>query len=186
MLNMRASVRGASQHWLQAEMKKYPLFAGVVLVTLVLDQLTKVYFERNYALGQFKVLIENHLYLTHVRNPGAAFGIFADSAWRLPFFLTVALVAVVGIIWYMRTLPASATWMHLSLGLILGGAVGNVIDRVRLGEVIDFVGVHWYQYHWPAFNVADSAICVGVAILLIVSLREELALRRQRKAERQD
>ena len=165
---------------------KYTLFTGIALLVLILDQLTKIYFDRNYALGQVKVLIDNHLYLTHVRNPGAAFGIFADSAWRLPFFLTVALVAVVGIIWYLRTLPPSATWMHLSLGLLLGGAVGNVIDRVRLGEVIDFIGVHWYQYHWPSFNVADSAICVGVAILLIVSLQEELALRRQRKGKDQD
>lgn len=167
-------------------MKKYPLFGSLVLVTLILDQLTKVYFERHYALGQVKVLIDNHLYLTHVRNPGAAFGILADSAWRLPFFLIVALIAVVGILWYLRSLAESAKWMHLSLGLIFAGAVGNVIDRIRLGEVVDFIGVHWYQYHWPAFNVADSAICVGVAILLLISLQEELALRRQRKAEQQD
>ncbi|MFO7766698.1 MAG: signal peptidase II [Pelovirga sp.] len=167
-------------------MKKYPLFAGVVLITLILDQLTKVYFERNYALGQFKVLIDNHLYLTHVRNPGAAFGILAESAWRLPFFLIVALLAVIGILWYFHTLEPTAKWMHLSLGLILGGAVGNVIDRVRLGEVIDFIGVHWYDYHWPAFNVADSAICVGVAILLIVSLQEELVRKRHQKAQDQD
>lgn len=160
---------------------KYAIFSGVALFVLALDQLTKVYFERNYALGQFKVLIENHLYLTHVRNPGAAFGILADSSWRLPFFLTIALVAVVGILWYLRTLPASAKWMHLSLGLIFSGAVGNVIDRIRLGEVVDFIGVHWYQYHWPAFNVADSAICVGVAILLLISLQEELARKRQCK-----
>ena len=165
---------------------KYSLFAGVALVSVVLDQLTKVYFERNYALGQVKVLIDNHLYLTHLRNPGAAFGILADSTWRLPFFLTVALVAVVGILWYLQKLPESARWMHLSLALIFGGAVGNVIDRIRLGEVIDFVGVHWYDYHWPAFNVADSAICVGVAILLVISLQEELELRRRRKAEQQE
>jgi signal peptidase II len=167
-------------------MKKYSLFGGVAILCLVLDQLTKVYFERNYDLGQVKVLIENHLYQTHVRNPGAAFGILADSAWRLPFFLIVALIAVVGILWYLRTLPVTAKWMHLSLGLIFSGAVGNVIDRIRLGEVVDFVGVHWYQYHWPAFNVADSAICVGVTILLLLSLQEELAHRRQRKARQQD
>ncbi|MBD1400412.1 signal peptidase II [Pelovirga terrestris] len=167
-------------------MKKYSIFCGIALVVLILDQLTKVYFERNYTLGQFKVLIENHLYLTHVRNPGAAFGILADSPWRLPFFLTVALIAVVGILWYLRSLPATARGMHFSLGLIFGGAIGNVIDRIRLGEVVDFIGVHWYQYHWPAFNVADSAISVGVAILLIVSLQEELAQRRQRNATPQD
>ncbi|HMB17056.1 MAG TPA: signal peptidase II [Pelovirga sp.] len=165
-------------------MKKYFLFSGVALLILILDQLTKFYFERNYVLGQFEVLIDNHLYLTHVRNPGAAFGILADSTWRLPFFLTVALIAVVGIFWYLRTLPVTAKWMHFSLGLILGGAVGNVIDRIRLGEVVDFIGVHWYQYHWPAFNVADSAICVGVTILLLISLQEELARKRQLKENR--
>lgn len=167
-------------------MKKYLIFSVIALFILILDQLTKLYFERNYVLGQFRVLIENHLYLTHVRNPGAAFGILADSTWRLPFFLTVALIAVVGILWYLRGLPATAKWMHLSLGLIFGGALGNVIDRFRLGEVIDFIGVHWYQYHWPAFNVADSAICVGVAILLVISLQEELAHRRQRKEEQRN
>ncbi len=90
-----------------------------------------------------------------------------------------------GILWYLRTLPLTAWGMHLSLGLILGGAVGNVIDRIRLGEVVDFIGVHWYQHHWPAFNVADSAISVGVTILLLISLQEELARKRQRKAEDQ-
>lgn len=186
MPSIQAFARAASRPWRRDEMRKYFIFSGISLIVLILDQLTKVYFERNYALGQFKVLIENHLYLTHVRNPGAAFGILAESSWRLPFFLTVALVAVVGILWYLRTLPVTARWMHFSLGLIFGGAIGNVIDRIRLGEVIDFIGVHWYQYHWPSFNVADSAICVGVAILLLLSLREELALRRQRKAEQQD
>jgi signal peptidase II len=183
---MLVSAPAVSRHWQQGEMKKYILFGVVAIPCVVLDQITKVYFERNYVLGQVKVLIDNHLYLTHVRNPGAAFGILADSSWRMPFFLTVALIAVVGILWYLRTLPESAKWMHLSLGLIFGGAIGNVIDRIRLGEVIDFIGVHWYQYHWPAFNVADSAICVGVAILLLISLQEELAKKRQHKGEHQD
>lgn len=165
-------------------MKKYPLFAVTAVVCVVLDQLTKIYFDRTYALGQVRVLIDNHLYLTHVRNPGAAFGLLADSSWRLPFFLVVALAAVVGILWYLRTLPESARWMHLSMGLIFGGAVGNVIDRIRFGEVVDFIGVHWYRYHWPAFNVADSAICVGVAILLMVSLQEELHARRQKREQK--
>jgi signal peptidase II len=166
-------------------MRKYVIFSGIALLVLILDQLSKVYFERHYALGQFKVLIENHLYLTHVRNPGAAFGILADSTWRLPFFLTRRLDRGGGDSLVPADLPVTARWMHFSLGLIFGGAVGNVIDRIRLGEVIDFIGVHWYQYHWPSFNVADSAICVGVAVLLFLSLQEELALRRQRRAEQQ-
>lgn len=154
-------------------MKKYPLFFTIAIVTVVLDQLTKSYIDRNLVIGQMLVVIENHFYITHLRNPGAAFGILADSAYRLPFFLTVAAVAIVGILWYLKTLPLAARWMHASLGLIFGGAIGNLIDRVRFGEVVDFIGVHWYQYHWPSFNVADSAICVGVAIMLVCTWQEE-------------
>lgn len=154
-------------------MKKYPLFITLVTVSLVLDQLSKVYIENTFSYGRMRVLIENHVYITHLRNPGAAFGILADSAWRLPFFLTISSVAVIGILWYLRTLPDNARFMHAALALIFGGAVGNLIDRVRLGEVVDFIGVHWYQYHWPAFNIADSAICVGVAMLLFSTWRDE-------------
>lgn len=163
-------------------MSKYPLFGTLAVITVVLDQLSKIYIDRTFSLGQVKVVIDNHFYITHVRNPGAAFGILSESAWRLPFFLAVALVAVIGILWYLRTLAVTDTWMHLSLGLIFGGAVGNLIDRIRFGEVVDFVGVHWYAYHWPAFNVADSAICVGVAIMLVCALQEELAKKRRKKS----
>ncbi len=154
-------------------MKKYSLFFSIAIVTVVLDQLSKIYIDRSFAFGQMLVVIENHFYITHLRNPGAAFGILADSAYRLPFFLTVALIAIVGILWYLKALPTTERWMHGALGLIFGGAVGNLIDRVRFGEVVDFIGVHWYQYHWPSFNVADSAICVGVAILLVRTWQEE-------------
>lgn len=154
-------------------MKKYPLFFTIVTISIVLDQLSKLYIENNFEYGRMLVLIENHFYITHLRNPGAAFGILADSTWRLPFFLTIATIAIVGILWYFKTLPQHNYFMHAALALIFGGAVGNVIDRVRLGEVVDFIGVHWYQYHWPAFNVADSAICVGVAILLVCTWRED-------------
>ncbi|MFO7577784.1 MAG: signal peptidase II [Pelovirga sp.] len=165
-------------------MKKYPLFVTVVALCLVFDQLSKLYIVKAFALGQVKVLISNHAYITHVRNPGAAFGLFADSAWRLPFFLSVALVALVAILWYLRSLPAAATWMHLALGLVFGGAIGNVIDRIRFGEVIDFIGVHWYVYHWPSFNVADSAICVGVGIMLVCAWHEERQRLRDKKQQK--
>jgi signal peptidase II len=108
-----------------------------------------------------------------VRNPGAAFGILSDSAIRIPFFLSISVIAIGAILWYVRKVAADKQWQLTSLGLILSGALGNFIDRARLGEVIDFLDVHWYNYHWPAFNVADSAICVGVVIMLICTWHEE-------------
>ena len=126
-------------------------------------------------------MIENFFHFTYVRNQGAAFGILSDSAFRLPFFIGVSIVAVVGIVWYYSKIKTQQTLLRYALALVLSGAVGNFIDRVRLGEVIDFIDVHWYQYHWPAFNIADSAISVGVALLLIDLWREE----RQRKRSSQ-
>ncbi len=92
---------------------------------------------------------------------------FSDSAFRVPFFICVALLAVVGILWYLRQVEDCQRGQQIGLSLVLGGALGNLVDRVRLGEVIDFLDVHWYRYHWPAFNVADIAICVGVGLLLL-------------------
>jgi signal peptidase II len=111
--------------------------------------------------------------ITYIRNKGAAFGFLANTSYRLPFFIFVSIIAVVAILFAFRKLRADQKAAQLSLALILSGAVGNLIDRVRLGEVIDFLDVYWKSYHWPAFNVADSAICVGVFLLAIDMLREE-------------
>jgi signal peptidase II len=139
------------------------LIAGAVVL---LDQLTKVYIDRTFNLYDSLTVVPNFFDITYLRNKGAAFGILADSAMRVPFFIGVSLLAVVIILWYFRQLPPEQTGQQVGLSLILGGALGNLVDRVRLGEVIDFLDVHWYRYHWPAFNVADSAICVGVGLLL--------------------
>jgi len=160
-------------------MKKYRIFALTAGISLLLDQWSKIYIDTHFALSQSKLLITNFFHLTYVRNPGAAFGIFADSAIRIPFFITISSVATLVILWYVRRVPSEKTWQLLALGLIFSGAVGNLIDRIRFGEVIDFLDVHWYNYHWPAFNIADSAICVGVTIMLICSWHEE----RQKKQQ---
>ncbi len=154
-------------------MKKYRLFALVAAISLLLDQLSKIYIDNNFEISQSQRVITNFFHITYVRNPGAAFGILADSAIRLPFFIGISLIASLGILWYVRRVPSEKHWQHLSLGLILSGALGNLIDRIRYGEVIDFLDVHWYNYHWPAFNIADSAICVGVGIMLVCSWHEE-------------
>jgi signal peptidase II len=146
------------------------LIAGAVVL---LDQLTKVYIDRTFNLYDSLTVVPNFFDITYLRNKGAAFGILADSAMRVPFFIGVSLLAVVIILWYFRQLPPEQTGQQVGLSLILGGALGNLVDRVRLGEVIDFLDVHWYRYHWPAFNVADSAICVGVGLLLFCMWRME-------------
>ncbi len=161
-------------------MGKYTLFALTAGITLILDQLSKWYIDSHFALGQSKRVVEHFFHITYVRNPGAAFGMLSDSAVRIPFFISISVVAILGILWYLRRLSERDLWQVFSLGLIFCGALGNLIDRVRFGEVIDFLDVHWYNNHWPAFNVADSAICVGVAIMLLCSWHDE----RQKKALR--
>jgi len=154
-------------------MKSYRIFVLTAAISLLLDQLSKIFIDRTFELYQSLPVIDNFFHITYLRNPGAAFGILANASIRLPFFICVSVIAASGILWYLRRVPVTDRWQHLALGLIFSGAVGNLIDRLRLGEVIDFLDVHWYQYHWPAFNLADSAICVGVGILLICSFREE-------------
>jgi len=159
---------------------RYRLLAIVSCVILILDQATKFYVDSHFRVHESLTVLPDFFHLTYVRNKGAAFGIFADSAVRIPFFVTVSLVAALGILWYMRRLRDDKRLLNFSLALIFAGAVGNLIDRVRLGEVIDFIDVHWYRYHWPAFNVADSAITVGVCLLLVDLWREERAKKTDR------
>ena len=154
-------------------MSRYRVFILTAVISLILDQLTKIYIDTTFELYQSITVIENFFNITYVRNPGAAFGILSESAVRIPFFISVSLIASIGILWYLRKVDASDRWQHFALGLIFSGAVGNLIDRVRLGEVIDFLDAHWYGAHWPAFNVADSAICVGVALMFLCSWRDE-------------
>lgn len=146
---------------------RYRILAGISLVVLVLDQWTKIYIDRTYELYQSLTVVENFFNITYVRNKGAAFGMLSDSPFRIPFFIAIALVASGAILFYLHRLTDQQKLGAVSLALIFSGAIGNLIDRIRMGEVIDFLDAHWYQYHWPAFNVADSAITVGVALLMI-------------------
>lgn len=154
-------------------MTRYRTLTIISSVILVLDQATKLYIDANFRLHESIPVIRGWFNLTYVRNKGAAFGIFADSAIRIPFFITVSIVAMLGILWYIRRLRNDQKLAVFSLSLVFAGALGNLIDRIRLGEVIDFLDVYWQRHHWPAFNVADSAICVGVTLLLIDMWRED-------------
>ena len=162
---------------------KYRVLFLVTLVTLVLDQATKLYIARTIPLHTMLQVIDNFFTITYLRNRGAAFGMLATSPWRLPFFITVSLVAVVVIFQVIRKLREDQALAAVSLSLIFAGALGNLIDRVAYGEVIDFIFVHWYEHYWPAFNVADSAICVGVFLLAIDMIREERRHKEQQTGE---
>ena len=143
--------------------------AGVVAV----DQLTKWLIQANFLLHDSREVIPGFFNLTYITNTGAAFGILAGqhSTLRQLFFVAVAGAALLVIILGWRQLCGEQRLMPHALGLIAGGAVGNLIDRLRFGAVIDFLDVYVNDHHWPAFNVADSAITIGVGLFLLASWR---------------
>ena len=150
--------------------------AVVAVVVLVLDQATKALVERTMTQNSTIPLLP-FFALTYVRNTGAAFGLLAGlpAAVRLPLFATVTAVAAVTLWSYLRQLGAGESWVAAALGGILGGAAGNFVCRVRYGEVVDFLHLHYGRFDWPMFNVADSAITVGIVVVLAHSLRQRPA-----------
>ncbi|MFA7096030.1 MAG: signal peptidase II [Gammaproteobacteria bacterium] len=139
-------------------------------VVIVLDQATK-YLASGLLDYGVPVPVLPFFNLTLAHNPGAAFSFLAEaSGWQRWFFIGIALVVSVLIVGWMKRLSPRENWLAAALALILGGAIGNVIDRVMYGYVVDFIDLYYGAWHWPAFNIADSAITVGVAIMLIDSL----------------
>lgn len=163
-------------------MKRWQLFGITALAGVLIDQATKLYIDGSMRLYDSIPVIDNFFQIYYVRNRGAAFSFLSNASWRLPFFIGVSLIAAVVILVASRKLRDDQSLAQLSLAMIFSGAIGNLIDRVRLGEVIDFIDVHWYRHHWPAFNVADSLICVGVFLLAVDMLLEE---KRQKEASLQ-
>ena len=153
--------------------KKWKMVLGWVVSILVLDQLTKMIVDRTMPLHHSIPIIDGFFNLTYVRNTGAAFGIFAGSheAFRLPFLILVSVLALGFVVVMLKRLRDEETGLITALSLIIGGAIGNLIDRVLYGEVIDFLDFYWSHYHWPAFNVADSCITIGVLITLFYLIR---------------
>ncbi len=153
--------------------KKWLLFVILVVVVVGLDQSTKRYVDTTFSLYESRPVVEGYFNFTYVRNAGAAFGMLSGQSPKFlrVFFLSVTALAVVIVTFYYARIPWSQRLTLWGLGLILGGALGNGIDRYLIGEVIDFIDVYVEEYHWPAFNIADSAICVGVGLLLIDSFR---------------
>ncbi|MGH7767041.1 MAG: signal peptidase II [Candidatus Binatia bacterium] len=147
---------------------KLKLVLNLVVAIVLIDQATKLLVDRTMLLHDSIPVIDNFFSLTYIRNTGAAFGIFADSheLFRLTFLIAFSLAAIGFILVMLRRLPESEKALTGALAFILGGAVGNLIDRLVYGEVIDFLDFYWSGYHWPAFNVADSFITIGVLIML--------------------
>ncbi len=140
----------------------------VASAVLALDQITKFIVLAWLAPGAL-VVVDDLVNLTLVRNPGLAFGFLASvpAGWRwVAAALSLGALVILGRL-AVRTLPTGGWLGRVSLGLIFGGAVGNLIDRARWGSVVDFIDVYWRGYHWPAFNVADSSISVGVVLLAL-------------------
>jgi len=156
---------------------RYTLFTILTIVGLLIDQATKIFIDRSMKLFDTIPVVTDFFNITYVRNRGAAFSFLSDAAWRLPFFIGVSLVASIAILVAFHKLRDDQLLAQVSLAMIFSGAVGNLIDRVRLGEVIDFLDAHWYRHHWPAFNVADSLICVGVFLLAVDMLLEDKRLK---------
>lgn len=152
---------------------KWLFFFIVVGVVLLLDQSSKLYVHTTFALYEAYPLIADFFHLTYVRNSGAAFGLLAQQhpTFLRFFFPIITILAVAALLVYYVRVPGEQALTLWGICLIIGGAVGNGIDRLWLGQVIDFIDVHVYTYHWPAFNLADSAICVGVGLLLLDTLR---------------
>ncbi|MCS5565187.1 MAG: signal peptidase II [Methylococcales bacterium] len=151
------------------------------LLVLIVDQVSKVTVASSMHLYESIALVPS-FQLTYVHNPGAAFSFLSDAGgWQRWFFIALSsVVSVLISIWLVR-LPAALRWQATGLALVLGGAVGNLVDRVLYGYVIDFLDVYYRSWHWPAFNVADAAITIGAVILLVDSFRNPDSLLQELK-----
>lgn len=155
-------------------LRKYLILLTVAGAIIAMDQLTKMYVHTHFQLGEQVVVIQDYFNLGYVRNTGAAFGILrgAHENFRSLFFLSMPPIALIIILFILRGVRSNDSIQILALSLIFGGAIGNYIDRIRFGYVIDFLEFHWQnKYTWPNFNVADSAIVIGVGILGVLMIR---------------
>jgi signal peptidase II len=153
--------RGRAAVWL--------LLSALVVLA---DQLSKSYITSHYGEFEFTTVLPI-LDITRMHNVGAAFSFLATaSGWQRWLFISLAVIVSIGIVVWLYRMPRSHGMLACGLALVLGGAIGNVIDRIRLGAVVDFIHFHWDRAYFPAFNIADSAITVGAACLILDALLE--------------
>ena len=141
----------------------------IALFVIAIDQVSKWIIVKEMELGESIPIIDNVLYITSHRNRGAAWGILENKMW---FFYVITVIFVIFILFYMKKYAKTDKLLGISLGLILGGAIGNFIDRVVRKEVVDFIHTYIFSYNFPVFNIAESALCVGVALIIIQTLLE--------------
>lgn len=142
---------------------------GLALIILLADQFTKVLIVGNYALGD-STYVTNFFNVVRAHNTGAAFSFLANAGgWQRWFFTGIGIVAAIFMVWMLKSHPGQKLF-SFAISLILGGAIGNVIDRLLYGYVVDFLDFHWKAMHFPAFNIADSAISVGAVCLILDEL----------------
>ncbi len=148
---------------------------------ILLDQATKFLVMARMSVGQSIPLLDGFLNLTFVMNRGAAFGFLssASESFRVPFFLGISVVAILVVLYFYFKEARESVLLQIGLALVLGGAVGNLIDRIRFHEVVDFIDVYYKRLHWPAFNIADSAITIGVSVLVLDMILTSLKERRE-------
>ena len=153
--------------------RKYWVLLVFCIGILLLDQWTKSMVVQKLPLYQRVEVVQGFFNLTHVRNTGGAFGVFGGEKGGLGsiLFVVVSLVAIGAIVFLFVKIKENERILALSFSLILSGAAGNLIDRLRYGEVVDFLDFHLFTYHWPAFNVADSAICIGIGLMALELLK---------------
>ncbi len=140
------------------------------LFIIILDQITKWLIVKNMYIGESIPVIDDFLYITSHRNRGAAWGILQGQMW---FFYVITVIVIIGLIYYLHKAAKGKMLLGISLAFMLGGAIGNFIDRVFRKEVVDFIHSYIFSYNFPVFNIADSALVIGVGLLMIQMIREE-------------
>lgn len=155
-------------------MKKYLILMALSGFVICLDQATKLYIHSQFMHGESLSVIQNFFNITYVRNTGAAFGFLRDAneTLRTIFFLSVPPIAAIAILFLLRGTPNNDQLQILSLSAIFAGAIGNYIDRLRFGFVVDFLDFHYFgKISWPAFNVADISIVTGIGLMLLLEVK---------------
>ena len=148
---------------------RYKVAFGVALLVIFLDQATKAIIKHTMALFESFPVVEGIFNMTRIFNTGAAFGFLgsANPSIARPLLISVSVLAIGLLLYTLRQIKGRVVAASVAIGLILGGAVGNLIDRIFFGGVVDFLDFHWRGVHWPAFNVADSAITIGMILFLL-------------------
>lgn len=164
-------IRGPREYVL----RRMAILVGIAVVVVGLDQMTKLLVARELVLGQSVPVVSNLFHLTLVHNTGMAFGLLAgaDLPFKSILVNLLRVLALGAVLYYALSSGPAERITRFGLALILGGALGNIVDGIRLGYVVDFLDVFYRDAHWPAFNLADSAICVGVGLLILESLRHQ-------------